>query len=318
MILKTHREKSYLTIKMGSKKKKQEKRKDFVKQRLKVGKTAKAANHTDTSFKSKAISLPNQSIGTKSIDHYISLTKHHSSSTRKEVLVLLEKSIPQDPKQRQQLIKAIIPLITDEAKEVREALLALFKALAQTNYKLLEVNSNQLILYIHSAMNHITPLVCNSSVGFLNIIIDNYPDQLIESHFVKTIDGFYNVLNWSKSQKKQVNNKSPKVVLNNLSSLRRFLQTSLIESSSETIKANYGPYTKLFFFPTISNPFSQLNLYNQVDNTSTDLLNRRKIINDTYKESLLFNIRNMIDDNREIASVCRDIQTLVEQEAQDN
>lgn len=303
---------------MGSKKKKQEKRKDFVKQKLKVGKTARAANHTDTSFKSKAISLPNQSIGTKSIDHYISLTKHHSSTTRKEVLVLLEKSIPQDPKQRQQLVKAIIPLITDEAKEVREALLALFKALVLTNYKLLEVNSNQLILYIHSAMNHITPLVCNGAVGFLDIIIENYPDSLTKSHFVKTIDGFYNVLNWSKSQKKQVNNKTPKVVLRNLSSFKRFLEASLLESANESINVNYSPYTKLFYFPTISNPFSQLNLFNQVDNTSTDLLNRKKIIKDNYKESLLFNIRNMIDDNREIANICRDIQKLVEEEAQDN
>lgn len=48
---------------MGSKRKKAEKQKDFVKAKLRVGKTAaKPDNHTDTSFIAKSISIPNQTI----------------------------------------------------------------------------------------------------------------------------------------------------------------------------------------------------------------------------------------------------------------
>lgn len=52
---------------MASKRKRKEKQKDFAKAKLKVGKTAqKPDNYTDTSFKSKTISLPNQSIASSS------------------------------------------------------------------------------------------------------------------------------------------------------------------------------------------------------------------------------------------------------------
>lgn len=102
---------------MVSARKKKEKRKDFVKTKLKVGKEkAKANNHTDTSFVAKSIHLPTQSIashGTASdgaqpgtsgagatvsgtrlsadkLAHYLSLFKHHSASTRREAVLYVQ------------------------------------------------------------------------------------------------------------------------------------------------------------------------------------------------------------------------------------
>ncbi|EGV64057.1 rRNA processing protein [Yamadazyma tenuis] len=296
---------------MGSKKKKQEKRKDFVKQRLKVGKTAKAANFTDTSFKSKGISLPNQAIGAKSIEQYISLTRHHSFSTRKEVLVMLQKHIPNDPKLKQQLIKALIPMITDDAKEVRDALLELMKMLVDTNMALVEVNSNQLILYIHSAMNHINPSVHNGSVGFVNLIVDNFPLHLIKSHFVKTLDGYFNLLGWTKTNNKSVSSVSKKNLLTHLASFNKFLDVSLQESESSD-KVHYNALTHLYTFPTSGNPFTQLNLFSVLNGSSTDLVSRKKVIVETYKPWILFNSKSLLNDTAEVSRLAQCIVALVE------
>lgn len=98
---------------MVSARKKKEKRKDFVKTKLKVGKDKpKSTNHTDTSFVAKSISLPNQSItsagsaksiegggsgvnggvglGSERLTHYLSLFKHHSPSTRREAVLYVQ------------------------------------------------------------------------------------------------------------------------------------------------------------------------------------------------------------------------------------
>lgn len=97
---------------MVSARKKKERRKDFVKTKLKVGKDkAKANNHTDTSFVAKSIHLPNQSIakaanqdgasgsdnsqggtglGSERLTHYLSLFRHHSPSTRREAVLYVQ------------------------------------------------------------------------------------------------------------------------------------------------------------------------------------------------------------------------------------
>ena len=136
---------------MASKRKRKEKQKDFAKAKLKVGKTAqKPDNYTDTSFKSKTISLPNQSIASSSnygassgasrsllstgpslavLTHQLSLTKHHSSNTRKEVLNYLQTHLPENPSYYKNIMTSILPLILDEDKEVRKALISLLSAI---------------------------------------------------------------------------------------------------------------------------------------------------------------------------------------------
>lgn len=150
---------------MGSKRKKAEKQKDFTKAKLKVGKTAaKADNHTDTSFTAKTISLPNQSLNKKQatsalstskreevdLTHQLSLTKHHSSDTRKEILNQIQQHLPSNPSLYKQILTSIIPLILDQSQKVRNALMALFSACAKKQPGLLDLHLRSIILFIHS------------------------------------------------------------------------------------------------------------------------------------------------------------------------
>lgn len=163
-----------------SKRKKTEKQKDFAKKKLKVGKTAaKADNHTDTSFTAKTISLPNQSLNKKNapvkssslsnntnvtkladvdLTHHLSLLKHHSLTTRKEVLTYIETHLPTNsPSTYKQIIQSCVPLISDESLSTRLLLVQLFNACAKARPGLLDLHIKTLILFIHSAMTNIQP-----------------------------------------------------------------------------------------------------------------------------------------------------------------
>ncbi len=53
----------------------------------------KSTSHTDTSFKARTITLPNQSIvdDGKSITHYLQLLSHHSHKTRNQTLLYIKE-----------------------------------------------------------------------------------------------------------------------------------------------------------------------------------------------------------------------------------
>lgn len=188
---------------MGSKRKRQEKKKDFQKAKLKVGKTAKKPdNFTDTSFTAKSISLPNQSVSKKTssgpvdLSHQISLTKHHSSQTRKEVLGFIENHLPSNPSLYKQIITATIPLITDLSPGVRLALVSLLKACANKQSGLLELHMRSIVLFLNSAMTHIQPDIRASSTSLLEILVDLAPEPLVKGYFVKVLKSYYALLSW--------------------------------------------------------------------------------------------------------------------------
>lgn len=188
---------------MGSKRKKQEKKKDFQKAKLKVGKTArKPDNYTDTSFTAKSISLPNQSVSKKTsagpadLSHQISLTKHHSAQTRKEVLGFIENHLPSNPSLYKQIITATIPLITDLNPGVRLALVSLVKACAEKQSGLLELHMRAIVLFLNSAMTHIQPDIRASSTSLLEVIVDLAPQPLVKGYFVKILKSYYSLMSW--------------------------------------------------------------------------------------------------------------------------
>ncbi|RMZ74365.1 pre-rrna-processing ipi1 [Pyrenophora seminiperda CCB06] len=84
----------------SSKKKKESKKKDFQKPKLKVGKARpKAANTTDTSFRAKSIALKQQALSTTAptleaqCAHHLGLLNHKSDTQRKESLAFLTSAI---------------------------------------------------------------------------------------------------------------------------------------------------------------------------------------------------------------------------------
>lgn len=306
---------------MGSKKKKQEKKKDFVKPKLKVGKTApKAANYTDVSFKSKSINLPNQAIGVKDIQTYISLTKHHSASTRKEVLVTIDKHLVgaenhPDSQVYRQLITALMPVITDDSLEVRKQLLQLMKTIIEKNPSVIELNINSLILVILSAMNHLNPGIRNYSINFLLLILQNYPETLIKLYFLKIMNGFFNLLNWLKATEnnsRSLNTVSKANLIGHIKGLKDYLNTSLFSNEDQQQVVNYHALSTLYQFPNIPNAYNSLNLFNSVDNLSTDLVTRKSLFLANYKPLVVKNLTPMLKEEGELAHVSKATLQLID------
>ncbi|RLV95502.1 Pre-rRNA-processing protein IPI1 [Spathaspora sp. JA1] len=331
---------------MGSKKKKADKKKDFVKPKLKVGKTAaKPDNYTDTSFIAKTISLPNQSIakgttttstsgGSSSksqidLTHHLSLTKHHSNTTRKEVLIYIENHLPDNPSSYSQILTTIVPLILDESQSVRTQLIQLLKTIAEKQPGLLDLHFRSILLFILSAMTHIQPGIRNSSSKFLNILIDNCINSLVVgSYYIKILTSYFQLMGWNLiDSKKQVSlaitttsieGSNKRARIGHLQVLHNLLTKSLAEEDTETQQMfSIHPQTSKYLIPQTPNPYASLKLFvyevqkfrlgedvytvDDLDSISTeDLSTRRKIINDVFKEPMVKHLGNLIKEGGEV------------------
>ncbi|KAK9470626.1 Rix1 complex component [Dipodascopsis tothii] len=183
---------------MGSARKKKEKRKDFVKPKLRVGKTKpKATAHTDLGFKAKAIGIPTQTLGGRVGDeafaHQLSLTKHHSSAVRKDALQYLQTHLPETPDSS--VVLATAPLILDEARSVRSGALALLAAVPEAA---LALHANTLALYVHSAMTHINAEIRADSTKALTFLLSReaLPREIVRRQWHKTLQCFGTLLGW--------------------------------------------------------------------------------------------------------------------------
>lgn len=276
---------------MGSKRKKAEKQKDFVKPKLKVGKTAaKPENQTDTSFIAKSISIPNQTITKKAsskeekhevdLTHHLSLTKHHSDGTRKEVLIYIQQHLPSNPSLYKEILTNIIPIIIDPSQSVREALISLLSECAKQQAGLLDLHIRSIILFIHLAMSHIKPDIRNSSTKFLQVLIDHAAESLVRSYFIKTMKAYFTLLSWTLTNDKKavslaittsssIGGASKKARIHHLSILRSFLNASLFPISNDESKLDYSDVTMIhpesykYLLPSNPQPFASLKLFVQ-------------------------------------------------------
>lgn len=271
-----------------SKRKKAEKAKDFKKKKLKVGKTAaRADNHTDTSFKSKLISLPNQSLNKKQpkdakelqevdLSHHLSLTKHHSNITRREVLAYIEQNLPTNPTMYKSILTLTIPMIHDQSKSTRAALVSLLKKCAEKQPGLLDLHVRSVVLFIHSAMTHIVPDIRNNSSAFLQILLTYAPNSLVKSYFIKTIKSYFNLLSWTLNDDKkavslaistssEIGGTSKKARITHVAVLKEFLQKSLFTEETEISNIDMitiHPQTSKYLIPqNTPQPYEPLNLF---------------------------------------------------------
>ncbi|SGZ56298.1 CIC11C00000004522 [Sungouiella intermedia] len=275
---------------MGSKKKKAEKKKDFQKTKLKVGKTtAKPDNYTDTSFTARSISLPNQSIAKKvdahltgqvDLTHHLLLTKHHSAATRKEVLNYIENHLPSSPSLYKQILTLTVSLVTDQSASVRRAFISLLAACADKQPGLLELHMRSIILFVHSAMSHIQGDIRSTSTGVLEVLVDKAPAALVKGYYVKTLRQFFTLMSWTLTDDKSavslavnttssLDGSSKKARVGHLTFLTKFLEAALFEQpvkeSSTSIDwsncVTTHPQTPRYMLPANSLAFAPLKLY---------------------------------------------------------
>ncbi|ODV86554.1 hypothetical protein CANARDRAFT_27748 [[Candida] arabinofermentans NRRL YB-2248] len=234
---------------MGSRKKRQEKRKDFVKPKLRVGKTqANAANFTSTSFKSKSIQLRQQITTNLSTDDefrkQLSLLKHHSSTSRKEVITQLTTEItnltsasnfPYD-----ELMTKFKPLVLDSSQKVRESSILLLKQISTTQPSILMLHQNSLVLFILSAMTHIDQSIRNDSIKFLEVLISapsfDLSEAIIRANWAKILRNFMQLMNWTVEDGNKSGSKSVSfsvttgtAALNSAKSAKRQKERKLIQ-----------------------------------------------------------------------------------------
>ena len=225
------------------------KKKDFTKTKLKVGKHKQAPqNQTNTVFKAKAIVVPNQSLNTKTNDssdvvfqHTTALLSHKSGEVRKDALDKLTSFLQAHPPRMTTvltpLMARLVPLILDDTKSVRTALLDLMdNVLSRIPQQTLSSHTDTLLLYISSAMSHISPSIRADSSKFLAWALENTNavDIIIASQLSKFMTTFGNLFGWASSNSSiQVGRSLP----NHLDALNSILHAALDERPLEAKNA---------------------------------------------------------------------------------
>jgi pre-rRNA-processing protein IPI1 len=196
-------------IMCSSEKKKREKKADFQKTKLKVGKQkAKAANFTDTSFKAKSIVLNQQSLATSapSLDqqftHNLSLCTSKTDSQRRDALNHLTNTITANagrlPLPVATILPKIQPLILDASNSVRAALTRLLRTLPAAH---VATHVDHMLLYVRAGLTHLAPEIRTSSLDVLEWLLQTAGQDVVScaGGWLKTLQCFLTLLGWHSS-----------------------------------------------------------------------------------------------------------------------
>ncbi|EPS42972.1 hypothetical protein H072_3085 [Dactylellina haptotyla CBS 200.50] len=336
----------------SSSKKKKEKQKDFVKPKLKVGKTKpKADNHTSTSFKSKAIVVGHQSLNAAAptvqtqLKHNLTLLNHHAYSTRRDSLshiasVLSSSSPSNPPISYSILLPALAPLILDSAAPVRTQLLTLFKSLTKSKdlrqdaiipVDAVRMHTPRFLLYVHSAMTHISAEIRGDSTNFLAWLLDVVGEDTVRGAkgWGKTLKCWMVLLGWESGKSGtgirtstiefSDPGKNKKAALQHLTVLKRFLSVGMLEDSAPASHFDIRmmdllqphQHTDLHLMPKTSNIYAHLSLFaasGAVENVSEedaegsaeDFDSRRRIMRNVFEENIRAGLNSRLQEAGEV------------------
>ncbi|KAE8441706.1 rRNA processing protein [Mollisiaceae sp. DMI_Dod_QoI] len=273
---------------MGSSaRKKREKKKDFQKTKLKVGKTkAKPDNFTDTSFKSKSITVNQQSLSinapssSSQFSHYLSLASSSRSDTqRRDALSYLTTQLASQPVNAPLplptaiLLPKLLPLILDGSSSVRSQLLKFLRLLPQAD---IADRAESALLYIRAGMTHLAAEIRADALATLEWLLEVAEDDVVTcpGGWVKTLKSFMSMMGWAASStttkwtaaSKASFGKSGKSFPKQLLVLAQFLKAGLVEAQDEMGAKSVGATWPTgnfqnFMIPTRSNAFAHLNLF---------------------------------------------------------
>lgn len=197
---------------MGSTRKSKLKKKDFVKPKLKVGKSTTAANATNTEFKAKRITLSRTSLNSSTDDNYsrkLSLLKKSTTNvnSRQEILTEIVSSLQ---KNQDLPIDAILStiriLFVDQSKKVRSLARESLSLIIKSNENLVSLNHDSLMLFLYSAMTHLKPTIRSDSIHILQLIFsnDNLRALTLSNHWIRLWNNLLVLLNWKSENKSYV------------------------------------------------------------------------------------------------------------------
>ena len=276
----------------SSNRKKKEKKADFAKPKLKVGKARpKNTNATDTSFSAKSIVLKQQSLseGTRDASalfhHNLSLLSSRNDTQRSDALTYLTTAIAAAPgasslpKPASEVLSKASPLILDGSSAVRGQVLKLLKLLPTSQLGNLE----QTVLYTRAGLTHLSNDIRLTALDVLDWLIQTNGEAVVSQAggWVKTLHTFQNLLSWQgttssgtiqngnwSATKTKTNLGSNKLLVHQLSTLALFLTAGLSRMPPD-LKSEARRTAALFplwevdshLLPKRSNPYGYLNLF---------------------------------------------------------
>jgi pre-rRNA-processing protein IPI1 len=283
---------------MGSSaKKKREKKKDFQKAKLKVGKTRpKADNHTETNFRAKAIVLNQQlNVDAPSIvqqfHHHVSLLSSRAEPQRRDSLAFLATYIASAgqgttvPQTIGSLLDKACPLILDGSASVRTQLLRFFQSLPRSD---IQDQVPRLLPHVRAGMTHLARDLRLFAVEVLSWIIATAPNELVScvGGWISTLECFTTMLVWRSAEIGKYSAMKPRLgdtksTAKVITVLAEFLEAGLLESDS---KENVQPVAQNFPYwdlqhhriPTKSNGYAYLNLFGGGEDEKSQMLEDRE------------------------------------------
>ncbi|KAH8717098.1 Rix1 complex component [Phaeosphaeriaceae sp. PMI808] len=283
----------------ASSKRKNDKKKDFQKPKLKVGKARpKAANSTNTSFKAKAISLKQQSLSTAAptleaqCAHHLGLLNHKSDAQRRESLAYLTSVVVNNPPTLPlpQPSSVIIPiaqrLILDGSNSVRQQLLKLLQSLPQPD---IASHADQLLLHTRAAMTHLANEIRIFGLDVLDWLLGIAGDEVVScaGGWVKMLKCFLSLLGWQSgvtskwSAPKSFGKADSKMQSRQMNALTAFLRTGLSHIQPTTSVATGGAnfplwQTEHHVLSERSNAYAHLNLFGSTRDEEAEMYEDRE------------------------------------------
>jgi pre-rRNA-processing protein IPI1 len=247
-----------------SAKARKEKKKDFQKAKLKVGKTkAKASNFTDTSFKARSISVLQQSLATNApstvaqFNHHLALLGHKSDQQRLQslshlttVLQACQQGEGALPQPASVIAGKVQPLIRDSSGAVRGQVLKLLKCLPEQEVR---AHTEGLLLWIRLGMTNLSAPIRMGALDVLEWLCDAAGQEVVScaGGWSKTLKCFSGILGWDaptsvvskdgKSTWTSTPNSSTKgtidskLLLRTLAVLTLFLQNGLLPPKQDDV-----------------------------------------------------------------------------------
>lgn len=269
----------------SSNRKKNEKAKDFKKAKLRVGKgKPQASNFTDTSFKSKAIVVNQQSLSETAPDpveqfkHNLSLaSSSRSDSQRKDALAYLTSQLsakpPNNPVGTSAILTKLLPLVSDQYTSVRGQLLKLFRALPPAE---VSPDVEKALMYVRAGMTHLSPEIRTDSLQVLEWLLDVAGDEVVScpGGWMKTMNSFSAMLGWNPTIGNATGSKgwttASKATLGatkggnaqarQIQTLARFLQAGF-KPDAQVPYDSQAFWDNIYRMPRRPNPFAYLNLF---------------------------------------------------------
>jgi hypothetical protein len=235
---------------------------DFKKEKIKLGQKRKSTTETNLSFKSRAISMPVQSIAEDksgklvnqrnlSLEDLLTQLKHYNATVRKDAVLGLRDLLAEYPQlialNLSAIAQAVVPLILDDERNVRRSLVTwLTSLLPQMNKNSLAPFMPLFMVYITSAMTHLEGPVRHDSLFVLNTLIQYFPD-LVAEHYNELLPDYIALLSQYEPVKGHANFNTTDMKSKAFNKERlQEMQRSNENRSNKTVKTNLNDKTNAF------------------------------------------------------------------------